>query len=75
MLPWSAFQQGVFEKDTVVLKFNGLEIEVGGRDLRELWQAVQLQDVRVIRILQEVAQGDCHVQSLQVTESMAVPDP
>ncbi|MBB5353870.1 hypothetical protein HNR46_004134 [Haloferula luteola] len=66
MLPWSSFLGGDWEGNCIRLRFTGWELILHGRELRELWRELQLQDVRAVRTLQEVEEGDCEVERMNI---------
>ena len=66
MLPWGTFQDAVLNDEGVLLRLSPYEIRIEGDLLGDLWKSIQLQDVRVIRKLDSVADGETHVRSLSM---------
>ncbi|GAA5481999.1 hypothetical protein [Haloferula sargassicola] len=68
MLPWSSFLGCDWEGDCIRLRFTGWELVLHGRELRELWRELQLHDVRVVRTLREVEEGEFLLKTLESVE-------
>ena len=66
MLPWASFVDADLEGGRIRVRFTGWELTLQGRDLRELWREIQLQDVRVLRTAALVEAGDCRLDRIDL---------
>lgn len=66
MLPWSSFIEGERQEDSIRLCFADWNVVLKGLNLGELWREFQLQDVRTLRALNKVEEGECLVENLEV---------
>lgn len=48
-VPYSSFNKGVFEHGEIRLKFDKGSLVIRGKNLRDLWRHLQLQDVRFVK--------------------------
>jgi hypothetical protein len=67
MLPWSRFESGEYTDSRIDLFFGEKTVVViEGESLRKIWEAVQLQDLRQVRLSRESDNGQSQVTSLMV---------
>lgn len=68
MLPYHSFVKGRLEKGKIALQFGDLVISIEGDPLQELWEGLQMQDVRWIRISPggNAEPGECVVTRLSI---------
>ena len=76
MLPWHSLMEGEYDGDNILLVFQEYNVTLKGEHLDELWQSIQLQDVRWIRVVNEPTQIEttgkkqapvCRVLSMEIT--------
>ncbi|GHC56062.1 hypothetical protein [Roseibacillus persicicus] len=65
MLPWSSFTSGEWVRDKVILEFGQQgAVQIVGQNLREIWRAAQMQELRLIRPSRDTDNGNCRIESL-----------
>lgn len=68
MLPYHSFVRGRFEGGRITLHFGDLLVIVDGESLEELWEGLQLQDVRIVRSLGAASTeaGECSIKRIAI---------
>lgn len=68
MLPYHSFSEGRLEGGSLELQFGDLVVVIEGEELDELWEGLQLQDVRLIRVIANgsPSDGECCVRRLSI---------
>lgn len=73
MLPYHSFLHGHFENEAIELTFQDFVVKIAGSELGLLWQPLQLQDVRCVRVLERSPQAapeseTCVVTSIRIVK-------
>ena len=68
MLPWLSFQNALWTDEKIQIHFSGWRVDILGKSLEELWEALQQQSVQVLRKLPAKNGDSCLIHSLSVTK-------
>lgn len=69
MLPYHSFKQGFFREHHISLIFADGNVMIAGKHMRELWEHLQIQDVRFIKPKKADTKGE-----IVLTSVVWVPD-
>jgi len=67
MIPYVSFRDADKQGDCITVRFHDWIITITGKSLDNLWQQLQLQDVRVIRKSPLAVEGDCCITRMVVS--------